>query len=203
MYAAIVYVILAFVALSAAPTAPGATASGAKLVRYYQDHGAALRTSGWIITWSAVPLILLLAALRARLRGYGRDIMLLGAVGVIAAGAVFSWIALGLALHSSTLNADVARTVTDVSLYFGPTLTIAIVVMIAPIGWAAWKKDGYPRWLAYVTLVFVIEQSIETITIFGKRGFIEPGGAMNFKLGAGMYLVWLVCAGIAASPVPA
>src|SRR5262249_53603729 len=75
--------------------------------------------------------------------------------------------------------------------------------MIAPIGWAAWKNDGFPRWFAYVTLVLVVEQSIETVTIFGKSGFTEPGGAMNFKLGAGLYLVWLVGAGVAARPAPA
>src|SRR5262252_5600641 len=111
LYAAIAYVILLFVALSAAPTPPGVSASGAKLVRYYQDHGSALRWSGWIITWSFIPFVLLLAALRARLRSYGRDIILFGAVGVIAAGSVFGWVALGLALHPSTLNPDVARAI--------------------------------------------------------------------------------------------
>jgi hypothetical protein len=199
LYVAIAYVILLFAALSAAPTAPGVSASGATLVRYYRDHGSALRVSGWLLAWSTVPLVLLFAALRTHLRGLGRDVMLLGAAGVVVAGTVFAWLALGLALHPNTLDPGVARTVTDISLYFGPLLTVLIVVMIAPIGIAAWRNDGFPKWLAWVTLVFVIEQSIETITIFGKHGFIEPGGAMNLRLGAGLYLVWLICAGAAVA----
>jgi hypothetical protein len=45
----------------------------------------------------------------------------------------------------------------------------------------------------------VHEQSIETITVFGTRGFIAPGGPMNFTLGAGLFLVWVIGAGVAAS----
>jgi hypothetical protein len=47
--------------------------------------------------------------------------------------------------------------------------------------------------------VMVIEQTVETITVFGKKGFIEPGGAMNFTLGAGLFLIWFVSAGVALS----
>ena len=43
--------------------------------------------------------------------------------------------------------------------------------------------------------MFAVEQSIETITVFGKSGFIAPGGPMNFTLGAGLLLVWVIASG--------
>jgi hypothetical protein len=86
-----------------------------------------------------------------------------------------------------------------VSAYFGPVLTVSIVLLIAPIGLAAWRGDGgFPRWLAWFTGVFALEQSIETITVFGKRGFIAPGGPMNFVLGAGLFVAWVIAAGAAS-----
>jgi hypothetical protein len=113
---------------------------------------------------------------------------------------VWSWFNLGLALHPATLDPQVARTVADVSVYFAPVLTVSIILLIAPIGLAAWRGEGgFPRWLAWLTAVFALEQSIETITVFGKSGFIAPGGAMNFTLGAGLLLVWVIAAGAATA----
>jgi hypothetical protein len=141
---------------------------------------------------------------RRRLTGLARDVMLFGTVGVISTGVVWSWFSAGLALHPATLEPETARTITDISAYFGPTLTVSIVLIVAPVGLAAWNGvGGFPRWLAYLSAVFVAEQLIETITIFGKRGFIAPGGPMNFMLGAGLYIVWIIAVGVAASsPMP-
>jgi hypothetical protein len=119
---------------------------------------------------------------------------------VVATGVVWSWFAAGLALHPATLQPETARTITDISAYFGPTLTVSIVLVVAPVGVAAWNESGgFPRWLAFLSTVFVAEQLIETITIFGKSGFIAPGGPMNFMLGAGLYFIWIIAVGIAVS----
>jgi hypothetical protein len=200
LFAAIAYVVLLFAGLVVVPATPEVTASGARLVRYYQDHGNGVRLAMWLGTWSTVPIVLLIAHLRSRLAGMSRDVMLLGGAGLVVATVVWSWFNAGLALHPQTLDPHVARTVADVSAYFGPVLTVSIVLLIAPIGLAAWRGEGgFPRWLAWLTIVFVAEQSIETITVFGKRGFIAPGGPMNFMLGAGLFLVWVIGAGVAAS----
>jgi hypothetical protein len=200
LFFAIAYAVLVIAALVVVPTAPEATASGARLVRYYHDHGDGVRVAMWLGAWSMVPLVLLVAHLRSRLVGTGRDVMLLGAVGTVVATIVWSWFNLGLALHPNTLDPRVARTVADVSLYFGPVLTVSIVLLIVPIGLSAWRSEGgLPRWLAWLTAVFALEQSIETVTVFGKSGFIAPGGSMNFVLGAGLFLVWVIATGAATS----
>jgi hypothetical protein len=200
LYAAIAYVVLLFAGLTFLPTAPDTTASGREIVQYYVDHADAVRAWMWLSAWSTVPLVLLIAHLRSRLSGIGRDVMLLGAASLVITTAVWTWFNVGLALHPSTLDPHVARTVTDVAAYFGPVLTVSVVLLIAPVGLTAWRREGgLPRWLGWLTIVFVAEQSVESITVFGKSGFIAPGGPMNFMLGAGLLLVWVIAAGAASS----
>ena len=203
LYAAIAYVVLICAGLFALPAPPEVSASGARLVRYLQDHGSGVRLSTWLATWATVPLVLLVAHLRSRLVGIGRDVMLLGAVGLIVPTMVWSWFNVGLALHADHLDPTVARTVADVGAYFGAVLTVSVVLLISPIGLTAWRREGgFPRWFAWATAIFAAEQAVESITVFGHRGFLAPGGAMNFTLGAGLFVVWIVLAGVASSPAP-
>ncbi len=200
LFAAIAYVVLLFAGLFVVPAAPEVTASGVRLVRYFRDHGDGVRVVTWLSTVSMVPIVLLIAHWRSRLTGMGRDVMLLGGAGLVVSTIVWSWFNAGLALHADTLDPHVARTIANVSAYFGPVLTVSIVLLIVPIGLAAWRGEGgFPRWLAWLTGVFAVEQSIETITVFGKRGFFAPGGPMNFALGAGLFVVWVIAAGAASS----
>jgi len=200
LLAAIVYVVATAGSVSALPKAPGVNASGEALVRYYRDHGGALRTATWLLTWSRVPFVILMAHVRSFLSGLCRDVMLISVTVFVTTGTVWTWFNAGLALHAATLDAHITRTLVDISLYFGPILTVADVLLAGAIGLAAWRGDGgLPRWLAYFSAVFVLEQAIETVTIFGKSGFIAPGGDMNFQLGAGLLGVWLIALGVATS----
>jgi hypothetical protein len=204
LLAAIVYVIGTVAAAFALPKAPGVSASGAALVRYYRDHADTLRTATWLLTWALVPFVILMAHVRSFLSGLCRDVMLISVTMFAATGTVWTWFNAGLALHAATLDPHVARTLVDISVYFGPILTVADVLLAGAIGIAAWRGDGgLPRWLAYFSAVFALEQAIETITIFGKSGFIAPGGDMNFQLGAGLLFVWLIALGTATSRRPA
>ena len=67
------------------------------------------------------------------------------------------------------------------------------MTMIAPVTVLALRgRSGLPVWLGIFGMVAFGEQAVETITIFGSKGFTEPGGAMNLMLGAGLVAVWLV-----------
>jgi hypothetical protein len=204
LLAAIVYAVATFGSALGLPKAPDVNASGETLVRYYSDHGNALRTATWLLTWALVPFVILMAHVRSFLSGLCRDVMLISVTMFLATGTVWTWFNAGLALHAATLDAHVTRTLVDISVYFGPILTVADVLLAGAIGLAAWRGDGgLPRWLAYFSAVFALEQAIETITIFGKSGFIAPGGDMNFQLGAGLLFVWLIALGAATSTRPA
>ena len=48
-----------------------------------------------------------------------------------------------------------------------------------------------PRWLTWLSVIFFLEQAIETITVFGRTGFIAPGGTMNVYLGGIIGLFWV------------
>jgi hypothetical protein len=83
--------------------------------------------------------------------------------------------------------------VLDVAMFFGPVLTGATVTMIAPVTLLSLRGDGHlPKWLGFLGVATVIEQAIETLTIFGSTGFTQPGGAMNMQLGAAMVMAWFL-----------
>ena len=156
--------------------------------------------------WHAalVPFVILMAHVRSFLSGLSRDVMLISVAMFVTTGTVWTWFNAGLALHAATLDAHVTRTLVDISCYFGPILTVADLLLAGAIGFAAWRGDGgLPRWLAYFSAVFALEQAMETVTIFGKSGFIAPGGDMNFQLGAGLLYVRLIALGVATSRRPA
>ena len=134
LLAALVYVVVTAGSLSALPKAPGVNASGEALVRYYRDHGGALRTATWLLTWSLVPFVILMAHVRSFLSGLCRDVMLISVTVFVTTGTVWTWFNAGLALHAATLDARSTRTLVDISLYFGPILTVADVLLAGAIG---------------------------------------------------------------------
>jgi hypothetical protein len=201
VWAASTTAVLFVAAQAVVPTPPKLGATGEQVVKYYQDHANGVRLSVWIAAVSLIPFVSLLAWARRRLRGMSRVVMFLGAIAVLVETTLLSWMNGGLAVHASTLDPHVARTVLDIGAFYGPVLTVSVIVLALPIGLAAWKgTGGFAKWLAWVTAVLVVEQVIETVTIFGKSGFTAPGGAMNNVLGAGLFLVWFICVGAAATP---
>lgn len=196
MLAALVFAALFVAGQLVVPAAPGLHASGAELVRYYAAHGDGIRLAAWLTTLAGAPFVLLVAWLRARVNGIGRDVLLLGAAGIASQTVIWTWLPAGLALHADSLDPNVARAIADVAAYYGPLLTLSVILLAAPVGLAAWQRTPprFPRWLAWLTAVLVVEQAIETVTVFGKSGFIAPGGAMNFVLGAPLFVVWVIAA---------
>jgi hypothetical protein len=174
-------------------TPPAAAAPGSELVSWFQDHGGRVRLAMALLTLNAVPSAIVFALLRSLLPAPHRDVFLIGAIGVVATTGVQTWPWLGLALHPDRLDPATARTVLDVAIFWGPVLTGSTVTMMAAPTWLALRDEaGLPRWLGVLGLVACGEQVVETITIFGSSGFIEPGGAMNLQLGAALVWIWLV-----------
>ena len=185
--------VLYVVALTALGTLPPAADTGAQVVAWFREHGDGARWAVWALTVN-IPALALLFALQCRLLSAPyREVFLIGAVTVIVATAVQSWTLAGLALHADHLEPATARTVLDVAIFFGPVLTGSTVTMMAPVTLLALRgQAGLPRWLGVFGAVALVEQSIETITIFGSSGFTEPGGSMNLQLGAALVVGWMV-----------
>ena len=173
-------------------TPPGASDSGEQVVAWFREHQDGVRWSVWTFTVSAPLIAIMFSLLRRLLPPPHRDIFLIGVVGIVVTSAIQSWTWAGLALHADRLEPATARTVLDVALFWGPVLTGATMTMMAPVTLLALRAQGLPRWLGVLGTIAIVEQAVETITIFGSTGFTEPGGAMNLQLGAGLVWVWML-----------
>jgi hypothetical protein len=196
-------VTLAFGALYLAATialgsTPGAGDDGQTVGGWFRDHDGRVRAWLLLLTLSA-PLFATFAALvRERLPAPHRDVFFFGAVAFAAETAIQGWLWGGLAWHPNDLQPATARTVLDVASFWGPVLTSTTVTMLAPVALLGLRGEaGFPRWLGAVAAIAVAEQLIETVTIFGRHGFIAPGGPMNIYLGAGLVALALLSLGIA------
>lgn len=198
------FVLLYVAAVVALGTPPGINDQGAVIVRWLQEHHEAVRWSTWLTVLSA-PLFATHAVLMRDWMGStaGR-FYLLGATAVAILTTLFSWVMIGLARRPDSLDPTIARTLLDVSAYWGPTLTGFTVLTLGAIAWVSLKDGRLLRWVGVLATVALVEQAVETITVMGTSGFTAAGGPMNTLLGAGLtVLTWLVAGIIASRQTPA
>ncbi len=195
--ATIAWAVLMGAGLTVLGTPPAASESGEQVVAWFRENRDAARFFVWALTVATPVIAVMIALLRRLILGAYRNVFLIGGASFIVSGAVFSWTWGGLTLHASSLDPMIARTVLDVAVFFGPVFTGTTITMIAPVTILALNsRAGLPRWIGVWGLIAVVEQALETITIFGSTGFTQPNGAMNFQLGAGLTIGWLVAFGI-------
>ncbi len=195
--ATLIYVGLIVAALALVGTLPAAADSGAQAVSWFREHRGAMLAATWVFTVSTLPLAVMIALLRGLLPALYRDIFAFGALAYLVTAMAQIWFWAGLALHADRLDPAIARTVLDVAVFFGPVLTGATTTMIGPVTLLALRgRSGLPMWLGLLGAVAFVEQSIETVTIFGTTGFTQPGGAMNLELGASLTLAWMLAFGL-------
>ena len=194
--ATIAYAVLAAVAWAGFGTLPAASETGPELVAWLRSYPNSIRLGVWAFT-VALPVFAAIAGLiRGMLPAPHRDVFFLGATVYAAALAVWTWTWGGLALHADRLDPALARTVLDVAVFMGPVLTGATTTMMAPVTILGLRGRTIPRWLTALGCIAFVEQSLETVTIFGSTGFTQPGGAMNMQLGGCLTLAWIVGVGL-------
>jgi hypothetical protein len=190
-------VVLYVAAALALGTPPDTTAGGAEVAGWFAAHDSAVRTYVWLLTLLAPVAGTQVALIRHRLPAPYRDVFLVGGITFVAETAVTSWIWGALSAHATTLGPDTARALLDVASFWGPVLTGSTVTMLAPVVVAAARGDLHlPRWLTVLGVVALVEQVVETITVFGHTGFTAPGGPMNLYLGALLTLAWFAGLGV-------
>ena len=175
---------------------PDVNATGDQAAAYFRGDGAAIRASAWLTIIALLPFGVLVAWFRRQVRGAARDVLLLGGAAYIMAQTVWQVLSVAPALHPDQLDPRTARTLLDVTAYVGPMLTAGVLLFAAPIAWAWLRHDNTaPSWFGWLTVLLVVEQAVETVTILGTSGFTAPGGPMNFPLGAGLFVVWVLACG--------
>lgn len=176
---------------------PGLGTPSAHVAEWAARHAGALRWYGWLLALALITFSFAAAFLRRQLGRIAGDVFLFGAVAFVVETAVQSWAWLAVAaVGASDPSAD--RALLDLSLFWGPVLTSATVVMLAPLALPAHK--GHVGQVARAfAVVAIAEQLVETVTIFGRSGFVGPGQGMNSDLGAGLVAVALITTAAANS----
>ena len=199
MVAAIAFAVLYAVALLMVPALPGIDRPGLDIVTHVNEHASALRTQALLLAFGSLALVVVLGHARDRLAGPYAFVFTIGSALVLVQISIATWFTTGLALHTGELGSGTARAVADVVAMWGPMLTVADIMVAAPILLAA-NEGRFPRWLGVVAAVFAVEQLIETITIIGPPGsFISPGGPMNLYLGGPLFILFFLALGVALS----
>lgn len=198
--AAIGFGILYLAAGAALGSTPGPTEDGRAVAAWFQGHGGHVRAWLWLLTLS-LPLFAVFASIiRGRLPAPHRDVFFFGAIAFTAETAAQGWLWAGLSWHASHLDPSTARTLLDVASFWGPVLNSTTITMLAPLGIVAFSRGAeIPRWVGAIVTVAFVEQLVETITVFGKSGFLAPGGTMNVYLGAGLVGLSFLCVGLSTA----
>jgi len=171
---------------------PTFDSSGQEVVEWFSKNGASARTYAWTAAFFSLGLAIFGGQVSALLPKPNRYIFLTGVLGFAITSQVQAWFWAGLALHPQDLDPSAARTIFDIATYWGPLVngsTTAMAAAVAALGFGV--SPLIPRWLTWLSVTFFLEQSIETITVFGQTGFVAPGGTMNVYLGGIIGLFWI------------
>jgi len=171
---------------------PTVESSGAPIVEWFSENGSSARTYAWTGAFVSLGLAIFGGQVAALLPRPHRYVFLAGVLGFAITAQVQAWFWAGLAFHPHGLDPAAARTIFVIAAYWGPLVnasTTAMALAVAALGFGA--SPVIPRWLAWLSIIFALEQAIETVTVFGQAGFIAPGGAMNVYLGGVLGFLWI------------
>jgi len=184
------FYVASFVALGG--SYPTIDSSGQEIVEWFSGNGTRARLYAWAAAFISLGLAIFGGQVAALLPKPHRYIFLGGVLGCAVTAQVQAWFWAGLAFHPQGLDPATARTIFDVAAYWGPLVngsTTAMAAAVAALGFGA--APIIPRWLTWLSVVFFLEQAIETVTVFGQAGFIAPGGTMNVYLGGALGFLWI------------
>lgn len=171
---------------------PTIESSGEQIVAWFTANGSNARIYAWTAAFISLGLCIFAAQVSSVMPKPHRYLFFAGVLGFALTAQVQAWIWAGMAFHPQGLDPGTARTIFDISMYWGPiingsTMTMAIPLLALGLG----ESPIVPRWLMWLSLLYFVEQSIETVTVFGQTGFIAPGGTMNVVLGGIIGFAWV------------
>lgn len=187
----IVFYVASFTALGS--SVPTIESSGQEIVDWFRGNATNAQVYAWTAAFAAFALVVFGGMVTNLLPRPNRYIFFGGILGWVVTGQVQAWFWAGLAFHPKGLDPATARTLFDIPQYWGPIVngsTMAMAAAFAPLAFGSSRI--VPRWLGWLSVLFLVEQGVETITVFGTSGFLAPGGAMNLYLGGVIGMAWVV-----------
>jgi hypothetical protein len=144
-----------------------------------------------------LPGAVLFTLVHRRMRGSPATAYLLGTALSMCLIFVSGMIRLGLMRHASAVTASEARLMADIEAQWGPLATIGNVLQAGSLAIAV-RQGQFPPWLFPISLMFAVEQAVETVTVVMSGNIWGPGGLLNLG-GAALYLVWVLAIGVGLS----
>ena len=179
-----------FVALGS--SFPTIDSSGQEIVRWFSENGTRARTYAWAGALVSLGLGIFGGLVAGIVPSPHRYIFLAGVLGCAITAQIQAWFWAGLAFQPQDLDAAAARTIFAITTYWGPLVNGSTATMAAGIGALGFGASPIiPRWLTSLSAIFFLEQVVETVTVFGKAGFIAPGGVMNVYVGGVIGFLWI------------
>lgn len=166
---------------------PGEKSSGAKLIKYFDDHKTALMASVFLSALGCALLIVFAAQVRVRAREAGQNLagpsVMVGGAVLWAAGLLTgSMITLAQVDASDRKNADASVTLNYLANASWLPFIAGIAVFLIGAGMTALGTKLVPSWLGWFALVVGI------VSLAGPGGFIGFFGGPLWMLVAGIYL---------------
>lgn len=185
-----VFYIGGFVALGSG--FPTVDMSGEEIIAWFTENGIKARIYVWTSAFLSLGLAIFTGLVAWVMPKPHRYIFFSGVIGCLITAQVQAWFWAGLAFHPEGLDPSTARTLFLIPAFWGPLINGSMATMvIAFVALGMAKQPIIPRWLTFLSIVFGLEQLIETVTVFGTSGFIAPGGAMNVYLGGMLGFLWV------------
>lgn len=184
------FYIASFVALGSA--FPTIDSSGQEIVDWFSNNGTNARIYAWTGAFVSLGLAIFGGQVSGVLPKPHRYIFLAGVLGFAITAQVQAWFWAGLAFHPQDLDPGAARTLFDITSFWGPLVngsTTAMAVGVGALGFG--RSPIIPRWLTWLSVIYFVEQAVETVTVFGQSGFIAPAGTMNVYLGGLIGFLWV------------
>ena len=184
------FYIASFVALGS--SMPTIDSSGQEVVAWFMENGDRALIYAWTGAFVSLGLAVFGGQVAALLPKPNSYIFLAGVLGFAITAQVQAWIWAGMAFEPESLEPASARTIFGIAAFWGPLVngsTTAMALAIAALGFG--RSPIIPVWLKWLSVIFFLEQAIETVTVFGRTGFIAPGGAMNVYLGGVIGFLWV------------
>ncbi len=197
LVAAVAFAVLSVFAVVVVPLGPGVDRPGSEVVDHFTAHSGQIRLQALLTALALLAAVVVIGFVRDRLDGPAGYIFTIGAAVLIAQVGIQMWINAGMALHPGSLDPATARTLADIAAMWGPLLTVPAIMMAGPVVWAA-RLGRFPRWMALIAAVFLVEQVVAVLTIIGPVGsFIAPGGPLVIFGGGVLFGVFFFALGLA------